>query len=173
MTGLSRRKFVMGGGAALVTALCPMAASAGSKPIYQGDVAYIQVRKAIRSLDLIGRDQKILKSYRVQLGRSPHGHKRFQGDNKTPEGGYTINRKNPHSKFHLSLGVSYPNREDRGYAASRGRSPGGDIFIHGQPNGRQGTYAHDWTRGCIAVSNRDMDELFRVIRVGCPIHIFA
>lgn len=146
-------------------------------PVYAGSfngrkIKHIQVRKAARRLELIsGRD--ILKSYPMKLGQNPLGHKQFQGDKKTPEGRYYINRRNSKSKFHLSLGISYPNAEDRAFARRLGRSPGGDIMIHGQPNGKKGTLTHDWTLGCIAMSNRDMEEIWRLIPNGLPILIYA
>lgn len=138
----------------------------------KGDIDYIQVRKKERKLQLIG-NGKILKTYEIMLGGNPVGHKRFRLDNRTPEGAYRIDRRNPNSRFYRSLGISYPNRWDRAYAAKKGKSPGGDIFIHGQPNGYKGTLLMDWTRGCIAVSNADMSELWSLIPVGCKIQIFA
>lgn len=152
-------------------AAIPSLAEAGTaKPQY---VEFIQVLKSKRRMDLIAQG-KIVKSYKVRLGKSPVGHKRFQGDGRTPEGSYYIAGRNPASAYHLSLRVSYPNRSDLAFAKRRGRSPGGDIFIHGQPNGfTRGTIAVDWTRGCIAVSNAEMDEIWRMIPNGCPIHIHA
>ena len=136
-------------------------------------VEFIQVLKEKRRMDLIA-DGKIVKSYKIRLGKQPKGHKRFQGDGRTPEGTYFISGRNPRSAFHLSLRISYPNRSDLAYASRRGKSPGGDIFIHGQPNGfKRGTIAVDWTRGCIAVSNKEMEEIYRLIPNGCPIHIHA
>ena len=156
----------------LIGATCALASPATAFTITRRNVDRVQVRKAERKLDLIGAG-RVLKSYDIQLGRNPEGRKRFQGDHRTPEGGYRIDRRNEQSLFHLSLGVSYPAPADRAYAAARGRSPGGDIFIHGQPNGRPGTIKSDWTRGCIAVSNRDMEELWKLVEVDCPIWIYA
>lgn len=82
---------------------------------------------------------------------------------RTPEGTYRINCRNPASSFFLSLGVSYPDARDISYAKQNGRAPGGDIFIHGQPNGTAVTFDYDWTRGCIAVSNNDMQELWGLV----------
>lgn len=165
MKSLTRRSLITGLGASLAT-------PALSRSISSSDITRIQVRKRKRKLDLIG-SNRVLKSYNMYLGRNPVGHKNFVGDNKTPEGVYWIDRRNPYSSFHLSLGVSYPNSNDVSYARSRGRSPGGDIFIHGQPNGIEQTIQYDWTRGCIAVSNSDMTELFNLIPVGCKISIHA
>jgi len=163
MSQMTRRALLSG-------AACTLATPALARFVSAADISRIQVRKAQRKLDLIGAG-RIIKTYDVRLGGNPIGHKRFRGDNRTPEGGYRIDRRNPQSSFHLSLGVSYPNNADRAYARSRGMSPGGDIFIHGQPNGSRGTLAYDWTRGCIAVSNSDMGELWKLIRIGCPITI--
>ena len=113
---------------------------------------------------------RALKRYSVDLGFSPRGHKQVEGDGKTPEGAYYIDRRNPNSAFFLSLGISYPNARDRAHARSMGKSPGGDIFIHGQrrpfdPKGE------DWTAGCIAVSNKEMAEIYPMVRVGTRIDI--
>ncbi len=114
------------------------------------------------------------RAYRgLQFGDAPLGHKRFEGDERTPEGRYTIDTRNPQSSYHLSLRVSYPNAADRQYAAARGRSPGGDIFIHGQPNGLASNLRMrgDWTDGCIALTNAEMEELWALIPDGTPIEI--
>ena len=95
-----------------------------------------------------------------------------QGDGKTPEGTYFINRKNNYSAFHLSLGISYPNSSDRQNARSIGRSPGGDIFLHGNPNG-YGEMKGDWTRGCIAVTNDEIEEIWGLIPIRTPITILS
>jgi murein L,D-transpeptidase YafK len=117
----------------------------------------------------------LLKKYIVQLGPHPVGPKQSFGDGKTPEGHYIINAMNPHSLFHKSLGISYPNTDDMERAIKLGRSPGGDIVIHGLPNGeehvRRSRYRNDWTRGCIAVRNEEIDELFEHVRVGTPLVI--
>jgi len=117
----------------------------------------------------------LLKKYVVQLGPNPVGPKQCFGDGKTPEGHYVINGMNPHSLFHKSLGISYPNTDDMERAIKLGRSPGGDIVIHGLPNGeehvRRSRYRNDWTRGCIAVRNEEIDELFEHVRVGTPLLI--
>ena len=109
----------------------------------------------------------------LQLGDAPEGHKRFEGDERTPEGRYTIDYGNPQSRFYLSLHISYPNAADRAYAAERGRSPGGDIFIHGQPNGLPDDrrMAGDWTEGCVALTNAEMELLWRIVPDGTAIEI--
>ena len=134
-------------------------------------VDYLVVDKSERLLIAYSRGRPV-RAYRgLQFGDAPSGHKRFQGDERTPEGIYTIDRRNPQSRFHLSLGISYPNRADREFAAQYGRSPGGDIFIHGQPTGRPGRMRGDWTDGCIALSNAEIEELWQIVPDGTPIEI--
>jgi murein L,D-transpeptidase YafK len=100
------------------------------------------------------------------------GHKQFEGDERTPEGRYVIDYGNPNSAYHLSLHISYPNAQDRAFAESQARSPGGDIFIHGQPNALPiGRMTGDWTDGCIALSNAEIEELWSLIGDGTPIEI--
>ncbi|MBP6011277.1 MAG: L,D-transpeptidase family protein [Alphaproteobacteria bacterium] len=116
-----------------------------------------------------------VKTYRIALGGNPVGHKEQEGDSRTPEGRYVIDGKNPNSTFHLSLRISYPNRKDRAAAAKRGVSPGGWIMIHGTP-GYLSTFQNvgvlrDWTAGCIAVANDEIEEIFKQVRIGTPIVI--
>lgn len=116
-------------------------------------------------------------TYRVALGFAPVGDKRREGDGRTPEGVYRIDGKNAHSRFHLSLRLSYPDAEDRRAARARGLSPGGDIFIHGTP-GRDAPYPAgaripDWTLGCIAVTNDEIEEVWRHVSVGTRVEIRA
>lgn len=109
----------------------------------------------------------LLKSYTISLGKNPVGHKEFEGDNKTPEGIYTINERNANSAYHKNLGVSYPNEADKEFAERYGKSPGGLIKIHGLKNGRGyiGKFHRwkDWTAGCIAVTNKEVDELYKAV----------
>lgn len=137
-------------------------------------VDYLLVDKTRRLLVAYAGGQPV-KVYRgLQLGGAPTGHKQFAGDRRTPEGLYTIDARNPGSRFHLSLRVSYPNAADRARAAQMGRSPGGDIFLHGQPNGwREGRVPGDWTDGCIALSNAEIEELWAIVPDGTPIEIRA
>lgn len=141
---------------------------------YSGpEVTSIVVHKAQRKMYLL-HHEKVLKSYDFELGFAPEGDKQFEGDGKTPEGTYLIDRRNPNSQFHLSLGISYPNEEDIAEARALGKNPGGDIFIHGQPNAlksRRGSKGDDWTWGCIAVINRDMEEIYAMVRNGTVITI--
>lgn len=133
---------------------------------------FILVDKSDRTLTLYGGD-RALKTYTgLQFGDAPAGHKRFEGDERTPEGRYIIDTRNPNSAYHLSLRISYPNAQDRAYAAARGRSPGGDIFLHGQPNALpDGRVPGDWTDGCIALSNEQIEELWEAVNDGTPIEI--
>jgi len=118
---------------------------------------------------------KLLKTYKISLGREPIGAKQFEGDNKTPEGKYIINDKNSNSGYHLNLGVSYPLAANIRFAKEKGKSPGGLIKIHGLKNGLAyiGKFHRfiDWTHGCIAVTNTEIEELYHNIKIGTPIEI--
>jgi len=122
------------------------------------------------------RDGQLLKTYAIRLGDAPVGQKHAEGDERTPEGCYTINDRNPASGYHKNLGISYPNAAQKAAAKAAGKAPGGDIKIHGRPNGTwipQWAFSlRDWTNGCIAVSNEEVDELFRAVKPGAPICIF-
>lgn len=136
----------------------------------------IIVYKADRKLELRS-DNNVIKTYRIALGKNPIGHKKRQGDNKTPEGTYKISGKNPNSKFHKSLRISYPNEQDILCAKNNCANPGSDIMIHGLDKKSswigKAHVARDWTQGCIAVSNDEMDEIYRTIKVGATIQIHA
>ena len=156
----------------LVTVLALTLASCGSTKFrtYRGPaVTLVVVDKSDRNMWLYNGD-RILKTYDVDLGRSPGGHKQFEGDGKTPEGRYTVDRRNPDSKFHLSIGISYPNEQDVAFAEAQGKPPGGEIFIHGRSRFRGGNYG-DWTEGCIAVTDREMETIYSMVRDGTPIMI--
>ena len=118
---------------------------------------------------------KVLNIYRVSLGPYPKGPKERQGDGRTPEGLYTIDARKPDSGFHLALHISYPSVTDRARAAALRVDPGGDIMIHGLKNGLGwiGSFHHfkDWTNGCIAVTNAEMDELWKSVPVGTVVEI--
>ncbi len=119
--------------------------------------------------------EKLIKIYPIALGFNPIGHKQFEGDGKTPEGIYRINERNPNSAYHKNLGVSYPNKVDKEYAESQGKSPGGLIKIHGLRNG-SGSIGRlhllkDWTHGCIAVTNEEIDELYQSVKHNAEIDI--
>jgi murein L,D-transpeptidase YafK len=132
------------------------------------------VRKAARTLELY-RGTELLRTYTVSLGRNPLGHKQQEGDSRTPEGRYTLDWRNARSSFHKSLHVSYPLPADKAAAQARGVSPGGLIMIHGIRNGfgflGRLHRAVDWTDGCIAVTDREMEEIWRVVADGTPIDI--
>ncbi len=137
---------------------------------YRGPaVTSVVVNKTARKMYLL-HNEEILEDYKVDLGFAPAGPKRVRGDGKTPEGTYFIDRKNPNSDFHLSVGISYPNARDRANAAKLGKQPGGDIFIHGQPNLTRAK-GRDWTAGCISVKDKEMREIYAMLRIGTPITI--
>jgi murein L,D-transpeptidase YafK len=155
---------------ALIALAFGLSACGGSKfKTYNGPaVTLIQVHKAERKMYLLHND-KVLKTYNIALGFAPEGHKNFEGDGRTPEGVYRIDRRNPNSEFHLSLGISYPNAQDRAFAAAQGKSPGGDIFIHGWS--RKPIKRRDWTAGCIAVKDREMEMIYAMVKNGTTVHI--
>jgi murein L,D-transpeptidase YafK len=137
---------------------------------YDGpEVTRIEVHKSSRQMYLFHHDE-VLESYEFELGFAPEGHKTTEGDGRTPEGRYFIDRRNPNSAYYLSIGISYPNAQDRAQARERGVSPGGDIFIHGTTRPFRGQ--DDWTAGCIAVSNRDMRQIYVMVPDGAVIDIF-
>ncbi len=132
----------------------------------------ILIDKSDRLMILYKGEAEIARYADIKMGDAPSGHKRFEGDEKTPEGSYTINGRNPASSYHLSLRISYPNAADRAYAKSKGKSPGGDIFIHGQPNMSPIVrLSHDWTDGCIAVSNAEIKQIWKLVPDGANITI--
>ena len=136
---------------------------------------YVLVRKHERKLYLYSGDV-VIKSYDISLGKEPEGHKQQEGDSRTPEGTYTLDWRNPNSKFFKSIHVSYPTLQQTRVAREAGVSPGGAIMIHGQPNDWAErirlTFAHtDWTEGCIAVENQDMLEIWDLVQDGTPITI--
>lgn len=139
------------------------------------EIAKLVVRKADREMDTYDAQGHLLKTYPIALGFSPMGHKQFEGDGKTPEGRYTINSRNPNSGYHKNLGISYPNAADRARAAAQGKSAGGDIKIHGLRNGFGGIggqhLRRDWTHGCIAVTNDEIDELYALVKPQAEIEI--
>lgn len=134
----------------------------------------IVVVKSTRTMTLF-HDDKVLKTYKVALGGVPVGPKRVEGDHKTPEGSYIIDSRNAHSQFHLSLHISYPSAADREHARKLGARPGGAIMIHGLPP----AYAYlgalhrktDWTDGCIAVTDAEIEEIWGLVPVGTRVEI--
>lgn len=156
---------------ALVALLSVGLAGCSKFKTYNGpEVTRVLIYKEDRKMFLMHHD-KPLKVYDVDLGFAPAGHKQVEGDGRTPEGDYFIDRRNPNSQFYLSIGISYPNAADRAYAHSIGKSPGGDIFIHGRPklyqNGKD-----DWTAGCIAVTNAEMRDVYAMVNNGTLVSIY-
>lgn len=138
------------------------------------EVSEVLVRKEERRLYLLSGEQ-VVRSYRIGLGDNPSGHKLYEGDKRTPEGEYVLDWRNPDSDFYKSIHISYPNEQDREQASAWGLDPGGSIMIHGLPNDA-GDMAFaflglDWTDGCIAVSNEEMDEIWQLVADGTPIKI--
>ncbi|GBD96221.1 L,D-transpeptidase catalytic domain [bacterium BMS3Abin06] len=135
---------------------------------------YMLLEKSSKRLTLFS-DEKVLKSYRVALGRNPEGPKLVKGDKRTPEGRYIIDSRNPDSKYHLSLHISYPNEIDREIAGIAGVSSGGNIMIHGigDEYAWMGKFhaVLNWTDGCIAVTNEEIEEIWRLVPDGTAIEI--
>ena len=130
----------------------------------------IVVNKSRREMLLL-RGNVILRQYRIALGRDPIGHKQQEGDGRTPEGRYVIDRRNPKSRYYLALHISYPNADDVERAQAAGVPPGGDIMIHGLKDGERRD--DDWTQGCIAVTDEEMDEIWGLVPDGTSIVIDA
>lgn len=137
-------------------------------------VDQLVVYKRERKLVLLSQGKEV-RSYRVALGSEPVGPKSRQGDHRTPEGVYVLDSRNPNSHFYKAFHISYPNAKDAAAARKLGVSPGGDIMLHGLPK----EYAwlgkahsiHDWTDGCVAVTDEEMDEIWKLVRVGSRIEI--
>jgi murein L,D-transpeptidase YafK len=163
--------------APVITALCLVGCSSsglkGPLPIEQ-KADQIVVVKSSHTMMLMA-NGRVLKTYKVALGRGPSGPKVREGDNKTPEGEYVIDQKNAKTRFHLALHISYPNGADKERARKAGVDPGGAIMIHGLAHGFGwlGSVQHevDWTEGCIAVSNSEIEEIWRLVPAGTPIEI--
>ena len=158
----------------MITALfmAPERVDAPPPPPLTGQVDLVVIEKSARRMQLF-QDGKPVRTYQIALGFSPDGDKDRQGDGRTPEGEFKIDRRNGSSAFHLSLGLDYPRPEDRARAAAGGYSPGGDIFIHGQPNALPEGFKlkGDWTAGCIAVTNVEMREIWAVTPIGTKVEI--
>lgn len=160
---------------ALLLSLCsafPLMAS-NNNPL--GKVDLVVVTKSESSMVLM-RDGKELKRYRIAMGDNPKGHKFKEGDQRTPQGRYILDYKKSDSAFYRSIHISYPNEEDQLRASALGIKPGGMIMIHGQnPNSNmtpEEAQRYNWTNGCIAVTNKEMDELWLSIDEGTPIEIW-
>jgi len=158
--------------AAAFALIAMMGAAQAEAPPQLPDIDYIRVVKSARAMTLYSGGQAVHVIHGIQLGDAPVGPKRFQGDERTPEGRYSIDYGNPGSSYHLSLHISYPNARDVAYARAQGRSPGGLIFIHGQPNDwPAGRVPGDWTDGCISVSNAEIEALYEAVPDGTVIDI--
>ena len=158
--------------ATLLTGLCLFSASAPASDFPMADK--IVVEKESRKLHLL-RNGEIFRTFKVALGVAPIGNKEREGDQRTPEGRYLLDNRNPDSDFFLSIHISYPSLAERAVARQKGLDPGGSIMIHGQPN--EPTYSaayyrqEDWTNGCIAVSNSDMIDIWLMTPNDIPIEI--
>ncbi len=166
---MRRRLILTGMAAALLTAGTSRAADPAEVPT----AASVLVEKAARRLTLFDAAGARLRVYTgIALGGAPIGAKRFEGDGRTPEGRYVIDYGNEGSAYHLSLHISYPDSNDRAQARAEGRRPGGLIFLHGQPNGYGMTrIPGDWTNGCIALSDEEIEEIWGMVADGTPIDI--
>ncbi|MGI9220373.1 MAG: L,D-transpeptidase family protein [Woeseiaceae bacterium] len=154
----------------LLLVLLHTSAQAGDFPIADKVI----IEKGERVLYLM-KEGEVFKKFKIALGIRPIGDKESEGDFRTPEGSYLLDRRNPNSDFFLSIHISYPNRDDARQAQAKGLSPGGAIMIHGQPNlpTRSEAYyrTQDWTNGCIAVSNSDMIDIWLMTKNNTPIEI--
>ena len=134
----------------------------------------IVVEKSARRLTLF-QNGRVLKTYSVALGRAPIAAKEYEGDHRTPEGNYTIDFHKPDSDYHLALHISYPEQRDIDRAAVSDQSAGSDIMIHGLPNGRGwiGRFhrRNDWTAGCIALADFEIEEIYRAVPDGTPVEL--
>ena len=150
----------------------PEVAQEVAQPVLHAD--RVLVLKRERTLQLLSQ-AKVIRSYKVALGADPIGPKARRGDHKTPEGAYMLDSRNAHSQFYKSIHISYPSERERQAARQRGVSPGGDVFVHGLPNGYgwvgSSHQLKDWTDGCIAVTNAEMDEIWQAVADGTPIEI--
>ncbi len=172
MANLNRRTVLS---ASLAMAIANVAA-ADPAPVSGAldNVEFLVLFKSTRTLGLyraVDGKPVLLRSYGVDLGFSPRGDKGREGDGRTPEGTYFIDRRNPNSAYHLSLGISYPDVNDVAVARAKGLDPGGDIFIHGGPTSFRDRFKRDWTAGCIAVTNKEIEEIWGKVPLGTPIAI--
>jgi murein L,D-transpeptidase YafK len=156
----------------LILFLCGMGpVQAVDKPLHADRVV---VLKKERTLQLLSQG-KVIKAYKIALGGDPVGPKTRQGDHKTPEGLYVLDARNAHSQFYRSIHISYPSERDRAGAKKSAVAPGGAVFVHGLPNGYgwigAGHRAKDWTDGCIAVTDEEIDEIWLAVGNGTPIEI--
>jgi len=172
MANLDRRTVLSASLAMGVANVAMAAPSVSSRSLPAAE--FLVVFKSARRLGLyraIDGKPVLLHSYDVDLGFAPRGDKSQQGDGRTPEGTYFINRRNENSRYHLSLGISYPDVKDVAEANAKGVDPGGDIFIHGGPIDLRTRFKPDWTAGCISVTDREIEEIWAMVPLGTPIAI--
>lgn len=173
MTHPGRRRVLgLAAGAAAALALGAPASAARLNLAQRANGLILQKQARLLTL-MVG--SRPIAQYRVGLGFAPEGHKLNSGDGRTPEGQYLIDRRNARSEFYLSLGINYPNAADLARARARQVDPGGDIFIHGEPvrPGNRFGSGQDWTAGCVAVANAEIEEIWAVVPNGTPISILA
>ncbi len=143
-------------------------------PCFAADIDRVLVQKSKCKMYLLSEGERI-RAYDIVLGWNPEGHKREEGDGRTPEGTYILDYKKDDSSFYKAIHISYPNEQDRAWARKRGVDPGGMIMIHGRKNGmskkERQAKKFNWTQGCIEVTNTVMDEIWRLVEVGTPIEI--
>lgn len=155
----------------LILFLLSCAAAVAGSALFADQVLVI---KSERKMYLL-QNGVIFKEYDIMLGLNPLGHKQEKGDNRTPEGRYVLQGRNPQSRFHRSIHISYPNEEDRKGAEERGVDPGSHIAIHGLPEKSEESawdfIERDWTNGCIAVTNPEIEEIWELVKDGTPIEI--
>lgn len=148
-------------------------ASSGIDPLLQV-VTLVKVDKSKRRMYLL-KGEEVVQEFRIALGKQPKGHKRFEGDNRTPEGQYQLDYVMEESDFYRSVHINYPQSSDMQWAQKNDVDPGGNIKIHGIKNGERRSpsfiQSFDWTDGCIALTNQDMDEFIQLVKMGTPIHI--
>ena len=172
MTNLNRRTVLSTSLAMGIANVAVAEPTASSRSLPTAE--FLVVFKSKRKLGLyraVDGKPVLLRSYDVDLGFAPRGDKNEQGDGRTPEGTYYINRRNENSSYHLSLGISYPDVNDVAAARAKGMDPGGDIFIHGGPIRIRNRFKQDWTAGCISVTNREIEEIWAMVPLGTPIMI--
>ncbi|MBK5963062.1 hypothetical protein CCR95_02890 [Thiocystis minor] len=162
-----------------LTGLLGLTGCGSTPPVTQqanGPVDQVVVKKSERQIELHSRGQ-VVRKYRVALGGSPNGHKYREGDQRTPVGDYVLNWRNPRSNFYKAIHISYPNEQDKLASRQLGFNPGGMIMLHGLPNYIQSESMRrlyinrDWTHGCIAVQNHEIDEIWNLVPDGTPIRI--
>ena len=156
-------------GLALALSIAGLAGCAKVETYDGPEVTRVVLMKSQRKLYLMHHDT-VLAAHDTALGFAPEGHKRAHGDGRTPEGRYRVDRRNPESRYHLSIGIDYPRPRDLARARAQGVEPGGDIFIHGTPRRQRAT--GDWTAGCVAVGNGEMERIYAMVADGTPVDIF-